>query len=706
MIGPRYQLFEVLGRGATGVVHRARDRLLGIDVALKQVTAERIDIGLAHETTTSTGTLSGTGTPGTSTRAGSGSTTGPDAEHVALAREFSLLSSLRHPNIISVLDYGFDTEARPYYTMELLESPSNLLEAGEAVDREGKAQLVMQMLQALSYLHRRGVVHRDLKPGNVMVVDGQVKLVDFGIAQHRDQSETQREDARISGTILYLAPECLEGYLATEASDIYAVGLMAHELFAGEHPLAGRSVAEIVSSFRTDVHVSYELEPRLRRVLRRMLARDPDLRHHQASEAAFDLEVALELPESESQEHRDSFLQAAKFVGRDAEIYTLSRRLREALKGHGSVVLVGGESGVGKSRLLDELRTLALVQGAAVTGGGAAPGVRPVVLWHRVVRWLVMAAGLDEESAVRLIDIVPNLDDLLAEQFPNSFAAPDLSRSSGSFPNLRKVLDGLVEILDDLFSRQPQPLLILLEDLHWADPMDLELLARLKPTLEVLPILVVGTYRDDETPRLPATIPDVETVSLERFDQKAIAELAESVLGPTGREGWLVKFLERETEGNVFFVVEVIRALSEEVGRLDQVSVDLSDSRVPESVFTGGIRHLMDHRLRKIGETERHILELAATYSRIIDLGLLTHAYPLHDLATWVRQCADAAVLENRGGRWRFTHDKLREAILRRLDADDQRLLHKMLVSVLEDYYADDPDKEVALERHRKVAGA
>ena len=675
-------------------------------MALKQVTAERLDIGLAHEPTASSTRSATLSSRSRTSRPGSGSTTGPDAEHVALAREFSLLSSLRHPNIISVLDYGFDTEARPYYTMELLESPRTLLEAGAEMDRAGKATLVFQMLQALSYLHRRSVVHRDLKPGNVMVVDGQVKLVDFGIAQHRDQSETQREGARISGTILYLAPECLEGFLATEASDIYAVGLMAHELFAGEHPLAGRSVAEIVSSFRTDVHVSYDLDPRLRRVLRRMLARDPDLRHHQATEVARDLEVALDLPESESAEHRDSFLQAAKFVGRKSELYTLSRRLREALKGHGNIVLIGGESGVGKSRLLDELRTLALVQGAAVTGGGASPESRPLSLWHRVVRWLVMAAGVDEESGVQLLDVFPNLEDLLLEQFPGSSVASDPMRSSGSYPNVRKILDHLATILDDLFSRQPEPLLILFEDLHWADPLDLELLARLKPSLEVLPVLVVGTYRDDETPRLPATIPDVETVSLERFDRKAIGELAESVLGPTGRESWLVKFLERETEGNVFFVVEVIRALSEEVGRLDQVSIDLSDSRVPETIFTGGIRHLMDHRLRKIGENERHILELAAAYGRSIDLDLLHHAYPLHDLAIWVRECADAAILENRGGRWRFTHDKLREAILRRLDADDQRLLHKTLVSVLEDHYRDDPDRQVALERHREMAGA
>ncbi|MDA8016997.1 MAG: serine/threonine-protein kinase, partial [Thermoanaerobaculia bacterium] len=434
MIGPRYRLYEILGRGATGVVHRAKDRLYGIDVAFKQVTAEPLELELlpretGHHEATRPSFDSPTSTSG-----------GPAAEHVELAREFSLLSSLRHPNIISVLDYGFDARGRPYYTMEMLDSPRDILEAGRDLDQVGRAQLVLQMLRALSYLHRRGVIHRDLKPSNVMVVEGQVKLLDFGIAQQRDRAEPQEEGARISGTILYLAPECLEGRQATETSDIYAVGLMAHELFAGKHPLAGRSVAEILAGFRTDIHVSYDLEPRLRRVLRRMLVRDPELRHHQAAEAAQDLEAALGLPKSEGREHRDSFLQAAKFVGRKPELYTLSRRLREALKGLGNVVLIGGESGVGKSRLLDELRTLALVQGAAVTGGGATPESMPLMLWYRVIRWLVMAAGLtDEKQAAQLIDVVPGLWDLLAEQFPGSLGTQDLRRTSDSYPILPKV---------------------------------------------------------------------------------------------------------------------------------------------------------------------------------------------------------------------------------------------------------------------------
>ena len=105
---------------------------------------------------------------------------------LALTKEFRLLSSLRHPHIIKVLDYGFDDNLTPYYTMELLENPQTILEAGEGLNFGGKWRLIMQLLQALQYLHRRGVLHRDLKPDNVLVVEGQVKVLDFGLAGARE----------------------------------------------------------------------------------------------------------------------------------------------------------------------------------------------------------------------------------------------------------------------------------------------------------------------------------------------------------------------------------------------------------------------------------------------------------------------------------------------------------------------------------------
>jgi eukaryotic-like serine/threonine-protein kinase len=103
---------------------------------------------------------------------------GQDSQHfrLALAQEFRTLASLRHPHIISVLDYGFDEYEQPFVVMELLAAEGNVVQVGKRLPVAQRLDLLMQMLQALSYLHRRGVIHRDMKPDNVLIVNGQVKV--------------------------------------------------------------------------------------------------------------------------------------------------------------------------------------------------------------------------------------------------------------------------------------------------------------------------------------------------------------------------------------------------------------------------------------------------------------------------------------------------------------------------------------------------
>src|SRR5690606_9397425 len=166
IIGGRYQLLEMIGSGSMGTVYQASDRLTGQMVALKQVkvAVEQLEYGSRSSTADS---------------------------NLTLAQEFKILASLRHPNIISVLDYGFErsqddlrpsSSRQPYVTMELLTNASDLLETAENLPFETKIDLLIQTLQALVYLHRRNVLHRDLKAKNVLVVDGQVKVLDFGLS--------------------------------------------------------------------------------------------------------------------------------------------------------------------------------------------------------------------------------------------------------------------------------------------------------------------------------------------------------------------------------------------------------------------------------------------------------------------------------------------------------------------------------------------
>ena len=219
IINNRYHVIETIGKGAMGVVSKVQDRLNGEVIALKRVTVDKAKLDFA--------TLQDT----------------RDIQF-ALAREFKVLASLRHPHIISVLDYGFDDERHPFFTMELIENRQTITAYNEQITLQDRLTLITQILQALAYLHRRDIIHRDLKPDNVMVVNGQVKVLDFGLALAREHIE---EGGGIAGTIAYMAPETLNGKVATPQSDLYAVGVIAYELLAGHHPYDTNTIQGLIT---------------------------------------------------------------------------------------------------------------------------------------------------------------------------------------------------------------------------------------------------------------------------------------------------------------------------------------------------------------------------------------------------------------------------------------------------------------------------
>src|SRR5258708_37293375 len=212
LLNKRYELSEKLGSGGMGSVFRATDRLTRTAVALKRVTALPENLSFASK-----------------------------ADHktdlrVALATEFRTLSSLRHPNIISVLDYGFDDQRQPYFTMEYLENATPLSSDSKDRPLHKRIEMIIEMLQALVYLHRRSILHRDLKPGNVLVVNGRVKVVDFGLSVEVTTLSGKHETETTAGTFAYMAPELFGGASVSKASDLYAVGVIAYELLVGHHP--------------------------------------------------------------------------------------------------------------------------------------------------------------------------------------------------------------------------------------------------------------------------------------------------------------------------------------------------------------------------------------------------------------------------------------------------------------------------------------
>lgn len=206
LVGDRYQLLNKINEGGMGVAWRALDRLSGHVVTVKLVRSRR-------------------------------AVADPSSLRRAVASEFQVMASLRHPNIVSVLDYGFDREHGPFVAMELLEDARSIVSAGQGQPLTVQLDLLVQLLRAVSYLHSRSVLHRDLKPDNVLVIGGRAKVLDFGIAVSMDTASGQRD---VRGTLAYIAPELLRRAASSSiASDLYSIGIITYTMFTGDHPFPG-----------------------------------------------------------------------------------------------------------------------------------------------------------------------------------------------------------------------------------------------------------------------------------------------------------------------------------------------------------------------------------------------------------------------------------------------------------------------------------
>jgi serine/threonine protein kinase/tetratricopeptide (TPR) repeat protein len=679
LIGKRYQLLDRLGAGGMGIVYRAADRLTGQIVALKQVISPQSDpdmvvtIYLAQESNF----------------------------QLALAQEFRTLASLRHPNIISVLDYGFDQERRPYFTMDLLENAVTIIKAADDTSLAQKIDLIIQMLRSLTYLHRRAILHLDLKPANVMVTGGQVKVLDFGLSSGRGELHGET-----FGTMAYIAPEMLDaerfgGYQIGDATDLYSVGTIAYELLTGQHPFGLDDLGQLISDVLNTEPDMMRLQTALWNsadglddpasvvselvyIVERLLYKDPLLRFQHAEAVIDQLEAALGCPPGDSAEIRESFLQAAQFIGRSAELTLLSEQLDQAIEGTGSVWLVGGESGVGKSRLLDELRTVALVKGAMVLRGQTLrEGGSPYQQWTDPLRRLVLATEITTKEAAVLKSIVPDIENLLGHSIPD--APPTDARAAQ-----RRLLNAVAST----FGKSSQPILLILEDLHWAE--NLEILKMLVPWTRSHPVLIVGSYRNDEQPDLPDRVPGVKRIALDRLNRDEIAALSVAMIGSAGQDESVVNLLQRETEGNIFFLVEVVRALAQEAGDLERIK----DLELPKQVFAGGMHAIIEHRLERIPAWCWSLLKFAAVLGRELDLSVLRTMDEKQNIGKWLLACGQAAVLEVQEDSWRFVHSKLRDGVLERIPAQERRDLHYTAALAIERLYPNDPERSVALAYH------
>src|SRR3954447_10280000 len=269
----RYETGERLGTGGMSSVYKATDRILERTVAVK-ILAEHLS---------------------------------DDERFVArFRREALAVAKLIHPNIVQVYDTGID-DGRHYIVMEYVEgrSGAQILQRQGAIEPEVACEVGVQACAGLDYAHRRGIIHRDVKPGNLMVVGGPVgggemtvKLTDFGIARAIEQTRITQVSS-VVGTAAYLAPEQVRGEEATPATDVYALGVVLYQFLTGRLPYEGSTLAELAVRQQNDKPLppstyNDEVAETLGAAVLRALEGDPTRRYASASELAGGLQLGLQ----------------------------------------------------------------------------------------------------------------------------------------------------------------------------------------------------------------------------------------------------------------------------------------------------------------------------------------------------------------------------------------------------------------------------
>jgi hypothetical protein len=450
-IGGRYEVITELGRGGMAAVYRARDPGTGRELALKQLLPPS-DAGKAREV-------------------------------VALfEREFYTLAQLSHPGVIEVYDFGNDA-GRPYYTMQLLDG-GDLSERGPWPYAKA-CELIAGVCSALSLLHSRRLVHRDISPRNVRCTQaGAAKLIDFGAMAPMGQN------AQIVGTPSFIAPEVLHQLSLDGRTDLFSLGATLYYAITGRSPFAARNFAELRELWRMEPvppsQLTAAIPPALDALLLSMLRIDPAQRPRSAFEVMQRLCAIAGIECAESAEVTQAYLSTPTLVARDAELVEVRAIVARAGKGHGGGLSIEGAAGLGRSRFLDAcvLEAKLLAANVVRVSGGAASSA-PFSSALKLAEHLLEA---DSELAIGIARDAGVLDVLFT-------VGPDDAR----LPRLRAQSELQAErhVLQAAFTSwlqaaaQRHPLVIVADDAQRLDHATLGLFAGLANHAAARPLVVL-----------------------------------------------------------------------------------------------------------------------------------------------------------------------------------------------------------------------
>jgi predicted ATPase len=621
-------------------------------------------------------------------------------------REAQLGRSIEHANVVRTLDADAivqDGKALHYLVMEHVEGQTLRALADElrVVPEELCRHVALEICHGLAAVHAAGVVHRDLKPDNVILTpDHQVKVMDLGVAQLTEELLRLSATGAFVGSVEYAAPEQFRADEVSAATDLHALGLMLYELASGVHPYRA-------DDFRSAMHRICSEEPRrlgriqpqvsalFEELVHTLLAKEPRDRFASSNDVARVLEEGEESAwwrrrareiraVTRSPIRRVRVPRETAVYGRDDEIALLRDRFARAARAEGQVVLIEGEAGIGKTRLVDELIDQLHRDGeelhflfASYPPGGAATATGA---FSKAFREQLGDEG-SEDLLTQTPGLVPAFDAVLrGEPLPRGAAPLRRDALQACFVHATR---GLAE---------SKTTVLLIDDLHFAPEEALSLFAAVAMGVADHRVLLIGTSRRGLSERWIGSITRLDHathVPLTRLGPKDLVRLLRDSFHSESSAQLLSAQIALKSDGNPFFVFEIIRGLRE--GQFLTKQDDgswVSTAVIEEIEIPSSVLDLVNARVAPLDESDRDLLDVAACCGFEFDPLLVARALDLEvipTLKTLRRIEQRHRLVRAAGRRFVFDHHQVQEWLYRGLPDLLRENYHALIGSALEE---------------------
>jgi PAS domain S-box-containing protein len=610
--------------------------------------------------------------------------------------------------------------------LDLVLEQNTLGNQGRLLDLNRFLRIAVGLTKALGQVHRHGLIHKDVKPANVLVDEADhVWLTGFGIAsQLPRESQAPAPPEIIAGTLAYMAPE-QTGRMNRSIdarSDLYSLGVTLYQMLTGALPFSAADPLEWVHC-----HIARQPVPPSDRavvpeplsgIIMKLLAKSAEARYQTASGLEADLRHCL--AEWESQGRVDPFSLGAhdspdrlvipeKLYGREREIDALLGAFDRVLaQGTAELVLVSGYSGVGKSSVVNELHK-ALVSPRGLFASGKFDQYKRDIpyttlgqAFQTLIRQILVKSdaevghwrrALQEALGVNgqlVINLVPEVEFIIGKQPPVPDLPPQEARTRFQFV-FRRFLGA--------FARPEHPLALFLDDLQWLDAATLELLEHLITHQEVRHLMLVGAYRDNEVGsshplmRTLGAIREagarIEEIMLSPLGLDDVGRLVTDALRCEGDSGHpLAQLVHEKTGGNPFFAIQFLTALAEEgLLRPDpDASVWIWDAaRIRAKGYTDNVVDLMVAKLRRLPVATQAALRQLACLGNAAEITTLRMVFGQSEdeIHTALLDAARAGLIFRLEGTYAFLHDRIQEAAYALIPEGERAAAHLQIGRVL-----------------------